>query len=56
MQILLDIPFRDKDDPPGKAGTKYIWLSSAAKNRGVTSGSPVHFAGDPFSRTVYVTE
>lgn len=56
MQILLDIPFRDKDDPPGKAGTKYIWLSSAAKNRGVTSGSPVHFAGNPFSRTVYVTE
>ncbi len=56
MQILLDTPFRDKDDPPGKAGTKYIWLSSASKNRGITSGSPVHFAGDPFSRTVYVTE
>ena len=56
MQILLDTPFRDKDDPPGKAGTKYIWLSSASKDRGVTSGSPVHFAGDPFSRTVYVTE
>lgn len=56
MQILLDTPFRDKDDPPGKAGTKYIWLSSASKDRGVTSGSPVHFAGDSFSRTVYVTE
>lgn len=56
MQILLDTPFRDRDDPPEKAGTKYIWLSSASKNRGVTSGSPVHFAGDPFSRTVYVTE
>lgn len=56
MQILLDTPFRDKDDPPGKAGTKYIWLSSASRDRGVTSGSPVHFAGDPFSRTVYVTE
>lgn len=56
MQILLDTPFRDRDDPPEKAGTKYIWLSSAGKNRGVTSGSPVHFAGDPFSRTVYVTE
>mgnify|MGYP002510570060 CR=1 FL=1 len=56
MQILLDTPFRNKDDPPEKAGTKYIWLSSASKNRGVTSGSPVHFAGNPFSRTVYVTE
>ncbi len=56
MQILLDTPFRDRDDPPEKAGTKYIWLSSASKNRGITSGSPVHFAGNPFSRTVYVTE
>lgn len=56
MQILLDTPFRDRDDPPGKAGTKYIWLSSASRNRGITSGSPVHFAGNPFSRTVYVTE
>lgn len=56
MQILLDTPFRDKDDPPEKAGTKYIWLSSASKNRGVTSGSPVHFAGNPFARTIYVTE
>lgn len=56
MQILLDAPFKDKDDPPEKAGTKYIWLSSASKNRGVTSGSPVHFAGNPFSRTIYVTE
>jgi len=55
-QILLDVPFKDKDDPPEKAGTKYIWLSSASKNRGVTSGSPVHFAGNPFSRTMYVTE
>lgn len=56
MQILLDTPFKDRDDPPEKAGTKYIWLSSASKNRGVTSGSPVHFAGNPFSRTIYVTE
>lgn len=23
---------------------------------GVTSGSPVHFVGDPFAKTVYVTE
>lgn len=56
MQILLDTPFKDKEDPPEKAGTKYIWLSSASKNRGVTSGSPVHFVGDPFARTIYVTE
>lgn len=56
MQILLDVPFKDKDDPPEKAGTKYIWFSSSAKNRGVTSGSPVHFIGNPFARTIYVTE
>jgi len=56
MQILLDVPFKDRDDPPEKAGTKYIWLSSSAKNMGVTSGSPVHFIGNPFARTIYVTE
>lgn len=56
MQILLDKPFKDRDDPPEKPGTKYIWLSSASKNRGVTSGSPVHFVGDPFAKAIYVTE
>ena len=56
MQILLDVPFKDRDDPPEKAGTKYIWLSSSAKNMGVTSRSPVHFIGNPFARTIYVTE
>ncbi len=56
MQILLDTPFKDKDDPPEKAGTKYIWLSSSSKDMGITSGSPVHFAGNPFARTIYVTE
>lgn len=55
-QILLDTPIRDENDLPGKAGTKYLWLSSSTKNMGVTSGSPVHFVGDPFARTVYVTE
>ncbi|MCM1215581.1 MAG: YodL domain-containing protein [Lachnospiraceae bacterium] len=55
-QILLDTPFKNKDDPPEKTGTKYIWFSSSTKNKGVTSGSPVHFVGDPFARTVYVTE
>lgn len=55
-QILLDIPIKNKDDPPDKPGAKYIWLSSAAKPMGASSGSPVHFVGDPFARVVYVTE
>jgi hypothetical protein len=55
-QIRLDVPIKDKDDPPGKEGTKYLWLSSSNKNMGVTSGSPIHFVGNPFSRVVYVTE
>lgn len=55
-QILLDVPMKDKDDPPEKPGTKYIWLSSSSKHMGITSGSPVHFVGNPFARTIYVTE
>lgn len=55
-QILLDHPIKDKDDPPDKAGTKYLWLSSSGKHLGITSGSPVHFVGNPFARTIYVTE
>lgn len=55
-QILLDKPFKDADAPPEKAGTKYIWFSSASKPMGTSSGSPVHFVGDPSSRVVYVTE
>lgn len=55
-QILLDVPIRDKDDPPDKAGAKYIWLSSSSKEMGATSGSPVHFVGKFPARTVYVTE
>lgn len=55
-QILLDVPLRDKDDPPDKAGAKYIWLSSSSKDMGTTSGSPVHFVGKFPARTVYVTE
>ena len=43
-------------DHPGKQGGKYIWLSSAERNGGVTSGSPVHFVGDPAADTVWVTE
>ena len=55
-QILLDVPLKNPGDPPEKAGAKYIWLSSSTKNMGVTSGSPVHFVGNPFARTIYVTE
>ena len=45
-----------RDDPPGKSGAKYIWLSSVGRPHGVTSGSPLHFVGEPFAKTVYVTE
>ena len=34
MQILLDVPIREKDAPPDKTGAKYIWLSSASKPMG----------------------
>lgn len=56
LQIRLDVPIKDKDDPPEKSGTKYLWLSSSNKSKGVSSGAPVHFVGDPSARTVYVTE
>lgn len=56
MQIRMDTPLRRRDDPPGKSGAKYIWLSSIGKPHGVTSGSPLHFVGEPFAKTVYVTE
>lgn len=55
-QIRLDVPIKDKDDPPDKEGTKYIWLSSANKNKGITSGAPLHFVGNSHAKTVYVTE
>lgn len=55
-QIRLDTPIREQESDPDKSGTKYLWLSSASKKRGVSSGSPVHFVGDPFARVVYVTE
>lgn len=47
MQIRLDRP-RD--------GQKYIWLSSVNQQMGVSSGSPVHFIGDPDASVVHVTE
>jgi hypothetical protein len=55
-QIRLDAPIKDKNEDADKEGTKYLWLSSSNQHMGVSSGSPVHFAGDPFARTVYVTE
>ena len=56
IQTRLDHPLRDKDDPPDREGIKYLTLSSAGKPGGVSSGSPIHFVGDPCARVVYVTE
>ena len=56
MQILLDVPFKDKNDQPDKQGAKYLWFASTTKHMGITSGSPVLFLGNPNARTVYVTE
>lgn len=52
FQICLDEPFIDEK---GKK-TKYIWLSSVDEEKGVSSGSPAHFIGDPCDETVFVTE
>ena len=56
IQVRLDHPLRDENDPPDKEGAKYLTLSSSGKPMGTSSGSPVHFIGDPCSRVVYVTE
>lgn len=56
LQIRLDRPIKDKDDPPEKSGIKYLPFTSTGKPMGVTSGNPIHFVGDPSSRVVYVTE
>lgn len=47
MQIRLDHP---------KDGQKYIWLSSASRKKGVSSGSPLHFIGDMEDEEIYMTE
>ena len=47
VQIRLDKPFDN---------CKYFWLSSFDMNMGASSGSPAGFVGDPYSKTVYVTE
>lgn len=46
-QIRLDHPYD---------GRKYIWLSSTNYLMGTSSGSPVHFVGNPGEKTVFVTE
>lgn len=56
LQIRLDSPLKKEGDPPDKVGAKYLWLASTNKTYGVSSGSPIHFVGDPCSRVVYVTE
>ena len=47
MQIRLDHPYD---------GRKYMWLSSVNYNKGTSSGSPTHLAGEPGAKTVFVTE
>ncbi len=56
LQVRLDHPIKNEDDPPDKAGAKYLSLSSANKPMGVSSGNLLHFVGDPCARVVYVTE
>lgn len=50
LQIRLDRPLKKEGDPPDKGGAKYLWLASTSKTFGVSSGSPIHFVGDPCSR------
>lgn len=52
FQIRLDNPFVDEKGHV----TKYIWFSSVDNEKGVSSGSPAHFVGDPCDETVFVTE
>lgn len=46
-QIRLDYPFNH---------TKYIWLSSINDKMGTSSGSPIHFVGNPRDEIVFLTE
>lgn len=47
MQIRLNQPFD---------GCKYIWVSSVNFHMGVSSGSPVHLAGELGATILYITE
>lgn len=55
-QIRLDIPLKSENNPADKEGAKYVWLSSGGKPKGISSGSPVHYVGEPNARVVYLTE
>ena len=55
-QIRLDVPLKDENEDKDKDGSKYVWLSSAGKPMGTSSGSPVHYVGEPNARVVYLTE
>lgn len=52
FQIRLDKPFVDNK---GRE-TKYIWFSSVNYEKGVSSGGPAHFVGNPCDETIFVTE
>ena len=47
FQIRLDVPIH---------GRKYIWLSSAGREKGVSSSSPAAFFGNPYDKRVCVTD
>ena len=47
MQIRLDRPYD---------GRKYVWFSSTNYNKGASSGSPVHLAGEAGAKITFVTE
>lgn len=47
FQIRLDEPYEDR---------KYLWFSSTNRYRGAGSKSPVTFVGNPYDKTVRVTE
>lgn len=44
------------DETKGDNNLRYIWFSSPHKEKGVSSGSPVHITSDKPSRFVYLTE
>ncbi|MCL2047407.1 MAG: CHC2 zinc finger domain-containing protein [Defluviitaleaceae bacterium] len=47
MQIRLNKPVNER---------KYIWFSSTGIDGGASSGTPIHFAGDPTAKRIYVTD
>lgn len=47
FQIRLDVPVHDR---------KYVWLSSAGREKGVSSNSPAAFFGNPYDTSVCVTD